>query len=521
SPISIKVLNNSTLSVKYRDTALLNATIRDDRNNIIVGGNLTVIINQTNYTTNHYINGIYFLEYLANLDVGLYDVTASYNATNITNIKGQINITKGDPKIFIDADDSLEGKNATITVNVPYGTGNVTITVNGRNYTSKLNNSQAIFSVGGLGKGQWNVSAFYNGDSNYESGSNITTFNVYNIILSGKDIIMYFKNGTHYIISLTDTNNNPLANMTIYLTINNVTYERKTNESGMASLAINLNPGLYAIEASFINTNEHYAKNITNTVFVNETIYGEDITKLFRDDTQFSATFLDGQGKPLANRNVTFNINGVLYTKKTNENGTATLNINLNPGNYILTAIHPDTGLQMSYNITVYPTIFGSNITKFYKNETQYSVIVFKNYTSFAVNATVTFNINGVLYNRSTGNDGIATLDINLYPGDYIVTATTENGLSISNNITVLPTLIGEDLNKTFLENKTYDVKVLNGTGKPLQNQNVTININGKIYTKLSDGEGIARLDINLNPGSYIATASWNGYSTSNIIKVE
>ena len=56
------------------------------------------------------------------------------------------------------------------------------------------------------------------------------------------------------------------------------------------------------------------------------------------NDTQFYATFLSQGAKPLANTNVTFNINGVFYTCQTDDNGTAKLNINLNPGNYILTA---------------------------------------------------------------------------------------------------------------------------------------------------------------------------------------
>ena len=67
------------------------------------------------------------------------------------------------------------------------------------------------------------------------------------------------------------------------------------------------------------------------------------------------ATFVKGTGAALANTNVTFNINGVFYTRETNENGTATLNINLMPGKYVLTAIDPLTQLAMGYNVTVEP----------------------------------------------------------------------------------------------------------------------------------------------------------------------
>jgi hypothetical protein len=48
----------------------------------------------------------------------------------------------------------------------------------------------------------------------------------------------------------------------------------------------------------------------------------------------------------------------------------------------------------------------------------------------------VTFNINGVFYNRTTGSDGIAKLNIRLMPGEYIITS-EYNGAKISNTIKI------------------------------------------------------------------------------------
>ena len=41
-----------------------------------------------------------------------------------------------------------------------------------------------------------------------------------------------------------------------------------------------------------------------------------------------------------------FNINGVYYTRQTNTSGVAKLTVNLQPGNYILTAYNPVTSEQ-------------------------------------------------------------------------------------------------------------------------------------------------------------------------------
>ena len=60
----------------------------------------------------------------------------------------------------------------------------------------------------------------------------------------------------------------------------------------------------------------------------------------YKDGSKFQATALDGQGNPCPLNNVQFNINGVLYTKLTNENGVASLNINLMKGTYIITSFY-------------------------------------------------------------------------------------------------------------------------------------------------------------------------------------
>ncbi len=64
----------------------------------------------------------------------------------------------------------------------------------------------------------------------------------------------------------------------------------------------------------------------------------EDITMKYLDGTQFKANLVDGQGKPYADQNITFNVNGILYDRLTDSNGQAKLNIRLQPGEYIITS---------------------------------------------------------------------------------------------------------------------------------------------------------------------------------------
>ena len=42
-----------------------------------------------------------------------------------------------------------------------------------------------------------------------------------------------------------------------------------------------------------------------------------------------------------------------------------------------------------------------------------------------------------------------------------------------------------------YLDGSKFQVKTLDGEGKPLANQNVTFNVNGVFYNKVSDKDGI------------------------------
>ena len=251
--------------------------------------------------------------------------------------------------------------------------------------------------------------------------------------LNGTDLIMFYHDGSKFIVQLLDLNKNVIANATVLITINNVTYNRTTDADGFVYLTINLNSGNYPVFVKFNGNDTYEACSINKTVFVNSTIIANDIVKMYGNGTNFIANFLNASGKPLANTNITFNINGVFYTKSTDDNGSVKLNINLRPGNYILTAYNLVNGEESGFNITVKSLIESSNLTKYYLNDSKFEVKIYNKDGSLAINKKVEFNINGVVYSRNTDSNGVANLAINLRPGNYTVT-TVFDGLAISNS---------------------------------------------------------------------------------------
>ena len=310
-----------------------------------------------------------------------------------------------------------------------------------------------------------------------------------------EDLEMFYKNGTRYEVTITDSNGNPLANQTVTITINGIDYTRITNENGIASLAINLNPGIYTVTATFNGT------SINSTITVLSTLTSDNVIKYYKNGTQYYVTVVDGQGNPIANQKVYLNINGVIYERITNENGTAKLNINLNPGNYIITVTGPN-GEMKSNNITVLSKLVSEDLTKEFNKSATYNVTVLDDNGNPVANQTVSLNVNGVIYERVTDENGVARLNINLLPGNYIITATCGSSVT-SNKITVnkMPTSV-KVTNTTINKNGRLEFTVTSN-GKPIAGERVYFVYNDIAYYSISDENSVASIGIGLPEGKY------------------
>ena len=489
-------------------------------------GNVVVSVNNKNITVNIKDGKASLI--VSDLPVGKYDIVVKYSgdanygaSTNITSFNvGKI------AKYDIDVDISRvqSGENATITVSLPKdATGNVTIIIGNKKYNATVVNGTAKITTDVLDNGTYNVVVSYSGDNNYVNYTkqlNMTVDINKNVNLKANDIVMFYKDGSRFTAVLTDYKGNPIANETLIFVINGVNYTKITDNKGTASMALKLMPGVYEGLVLFNGTSNYNNISVKCNITIKSTVIGHDIVKMFRNATQYSALFLDSNGKALVNATIKFNINGVFYTKSTNGEGIATLNIQLLPKEYIITNYNLVTGEENSNKVTVKSLLVGnSDLVKYYLNESGYTLKVIGKDGKIAANQEVTFNINGVFYHRVSDDNGIVSLGIKLRPGTYIVTAEYE-GCRVSNSITVLPTLITKDLDMKYLDGSNFTAQTLDGQGKALANQNVSFNVNGVFYHKTTDENGIANLNIRLNPGKYIITSIWNEYQVGNNITI-
>ena len=411
-------------NIKVGEDAVIGVALPEDAT-----GEVIISVNGKNYTVmTKYGMASVTISDLAN---GTYSVDAFYNGDDIyAPIKNSTAFTVSkvsDYNMTVDIADIVKGENATITVSVPEdGTGNVIVTINGTDYKGTVVNGTAKVIIPGLDEGTYKVVTFYTGDNKYDSmivNGTITVNKNTKTTLTMDNLVKYFNGPQKLMAKLVDGFGNPIANATVYFTINGKVYARITDENGTASIAIRLLPGEYKASALFNGTKDHDKATANATVTVKSTIFGNDTTLYFRNGTQYMAKFLDSDGKALANTDVKFNINGVFYTRVTDENGIARLNIRLDPASYIITAYNPVTGEQKANNITVLPRIIAKDLSMKYLDGSTFNAALVDGQGKAIAGVNITFNINGVFYHKTTDADGVTKLNIRLMPGEYIITS--------------------------------------------------------------------------------------------------
>ena len=461
------------------------------------------------------------------ITAGLYKVNVAYDGD--VNYYGSSNYTYIDYnriRTTLDVDAILTKNNVRLIANISAEDGQlitawVNVTVNGTKYRIPVFNGTGYLDLGKLEGGKYQFSALYTGNKVIVNSTDEGSFTVIPVVpvLNVPDLVKYYKGSERLYVYLTDNYNDPIANASVVISINGNDYERKTNANGTASIAIGLNSGEF--ETTVIA--KEYNITSISKVTVLPTVNGTNVVKVYRNATQYYATFRDSEGNYLKEGTmVKFNINGVFYERKiSGDKGMAKLNLNLGQGNYLLTAMNPVTGENGANNITIISRIIENHdITKYFRNGTQYTVkILGDDGKPVGAGETVTFNINGVMYTRTTNASGIVKLNINLNPGTYIITCEYA-GCKVSNTIKVLPILTANDLVKKYGTNNQFVAKLVDGQGNSYSGQSVSFNINGVFYNRVTDNLGQARLNINLLPGQYIITSSYNAANISNKVTI-
>ncbi|MBQ6512857.1 Ig-like domain repeat protein [Methanobrevibacter sp.] len=463
--------------------------------------NVSIWVNGTKYTNDSFTNGEAKFN-ITGLKEGVYKVNATVNDANYTSKVANdvftvsktypsINITVvNDTSIYVD--DTVK-----VIVTVPSDvTENVTIEINGMQFTNKTVNGNATFYIPGITYGNKTVVATYSGDDKYRFNSTTANFtvskrtpvvNVTNItIIEGKDAVINISGPAD-------------RNATLVVTVDGVDYAVNMT-GGNATLTVKgLSVDNYTVSVTYIE-NDKYVE-ATAGGWVNVTAKGTSAINITVEDVYYVGQDIVITLKPInSTGDVSVTINGKEYTVTGNK---VTIENGLPNGTYEIVAVLDED--ENYYGSTSNKTfnVIKNDITITVNDTTVPAAIYVDSPVTFTANLNetvtgdVTFTINGANYTVHVSDSNVATYEYTpVNNGTITVVATflgndkykanvsaakqfNVNRIPTDINVTVkTPVTYGDDavitveLNETInttakllVDGKEYDVAIVNGKG--------------------------------------------------------
>lgn len=257
----------------------------------------------------------------------------------------------------------------------------------------------------------------------------------------------------------------------------------------------------------------------------NVVLTANDLTAFFGNFT-YSAKLVNENNKPVANKEIKFNVNNKDYVSKTDKNGFATIKLNLPVGNYNISVgfndLSKNTIVNLVKKIAVKTTVDIPTYTKYTFNA-KYSFNLVDSNGKALKSTKVNLDVNGKQQNIISDSYGNVYYTINLTPGSYKLTIINPVTGEVKTQTINVVARISENKDFTcyYGSESFYKFKVLDDNGNPAKNVQVTSNVNGKTYTEVTDNNGFVSFEINFNPGTYNIETSYKGYSITNNIAVK
>ncbi|SDA52334.1 polymorphic outer membrane protein repeat-containing protein [Methanobrevibacter millerae] len=453
-----------------------------------------------------------------NLAVDTYTVYANYSGNykyNVNQTSKAFKVKKIAPVITIDSVETNSIRNATVVVHITPGTtGNVTITVNNKQYSSKIENGVATFVIDQLNSGNYTVYADYPGDRNFtdahthkDNAVNIFRYSCYVMNVTAED--------TKVDLNTTIIVNVPcdaVGEVAIY--INGSFIANVPVDNGVAKLNVTKSIyGKYVVNATFMD-GKYANKTVTTNyhVFKWDTPMIINVTDIYVGDIETIVVSVPDDIK----NNVTIEIDGKTYSGKV-INGNATFKVaNLTYGNKTVTSIYGGNYKYLfnatTNNFTVYkrPSTLIVNTTEIHVDDVAIiNVTVPQNATGYVI-----VSVNGTNYTVNlTGGKGSLSVP-GLDSGIYNINATylgDEQYLSSVNSTTLKVSKVPSTVS-AHADNITVGEKAIIEIIVPADaTGNVTVTLDHKDYNvSVGGGKGILVVP-GLKVGNYTVDVKYLG----------
>ena len=494
-------------------------TLLDSDNNPIANKTIGFKINdETNYAIT---NGDGQAKIPINLSSGEYSVELKFDGDNEYFSSNTSNIIKVKDKVEIQVESSVSSNNALLNIQLSKIIDeNVNIVLINKNtgktsnYTIKAYNGRALLSIPDLEDGDYEANLSLGDNDKYISKDNRHEFSIntlYCEIISKDQNIAEYSNTT-YQIKLVDEDGNPLANKQIVIDLNGSTYLKTTDGEGNVYQNINLPIGIYHITAKFEGDADYRKANSSNTIKVIELVTADIEIESDLDSAKITLKLSNK-----INETVSLSVNDKKYNV-TLSNGEGSLELkDLDEGEYIVSlelnkyAVSENERFIIKNNIS----IIADDFTCYNNTNSTYTVQLFNGEKPLA-NKTISFVLNGEIVNKTTDNEGKASISINLDKGVYdIVIANMEKGVLLTKKVNVLSSItntssrkstevvlsdmVTTTISKSSLRNGEYFIFTLKDSdGNAISDKKIYLGFNGKKYERTTNENGSARVQVNL-----------------------
>jgi hypothetical protein len=273
-------------------------------------------------------------------------------------------------------------------------------------------------------------------------------------------------------------------------------------------------------ELNVLSTNEA-ANTVSDSPDSGEyQLNSNDVSMYYKGTASYEVSLSHNQ-KPVGGASVIINIGGAVYNKTTDANGRISIPLDLNAGDYVVSAVYSNLTSANS-NVHVLPVITAKDVVKTYKSPKKFYAKFLDSNGNALKNTKVKFKINSKTYTAKTNAKGVASIALNLKVGQYIVWSIHPNGFKIANRVIVKHSIATANLNKHYKSSRKFTATFYGKNGKVLAKKYVKFKYRGQTIVKKTNSKGKVSLKITTKPGTYkiISINPKTGEKVRNTIKV-
>ena len=396
--INVNIISQTTTNKTVNITAKSNI-----KPEVMPGKLLFILPNSTQINANYAGNGTWWAVHTFD-DYGVYQVNASYDGLN--------NVTVSNAKITIKAD-------STITLDNQGAVG-ITADINGINVTV-INNYTIQIADLAAGNYTLTVTTIPDGDHNPVTRNATVTVNRAKTELAADAIITTYSVSKDLVITLKDSNGNPIGGLNITVDLNGAR-NYTTDSKGQVKISTKgLAANIYEVLITFNGTENYLNSSNTTTVSIYKESSRVDTKPLTTDYNVHKYLVVglkDNEGNPIRNADASIEIHGVTYKCRSDDAGDARLIIRLNPGTYTAKITFDNVNYT---GFTQYVTVIVKKLTpkltakkktfKKSKKVKKYTVTLKANSKALA-KVKLTLKVKGKTYKAKTNSKGKAVFKI-------------------------------------------------------------------------------------------------------------